>query len=94
MGDPDIAAGGAPAFAADRERVIEHLRELIEALDRRVPRLGEQGEVRIADEAAALRQKALERIAELQAATPPGGGSGSPTSRNGRASVVQDDAEQ
>ena len=49
-----------------RERLIEQLRELVAALDRRVPRLEREGEIRIADEAAALRQKALDRIEQLQ----------------------------
>ena len=49
-----------------RDRLIEQLRELVAALDRRVPRLEREGEIRIADEAAALRQKALDRIEQLQ----------------------------
>ena len=49
-----------------RERLIEQLRELVGALDRRVPHLEREGETRIADEAAALRQKAMDRLAELQ----------------------------
>jgi hypothetical protein len=49
-----------------RERLIEQLRELVAALDRRVPRLEREGEIRIADEAAALRQKALDRIEQLE----------------------------
>ena len=48
------------------ERLIEQLRELIAALDSRVPHLEREGETRIADEAAALRQKAMDRLAELQ----------------------------
>ena len=49
-----------------RESMIEDLRELITALNRRVPRLERTGEVVIAREAAALRDKALARIAELE----------------------------
>jgi hypothetical protein len=41
------------------------LQELIEALDRRLPRVQHAGEAAIASEASALRAKALERIAEL-----------------------------
>ena len=48
------------------ERLIEQLRELIAALDGRVPHLEREGEIRIADEAAALRQKAIDRLAQLQ----------------------------
>jgi hypothetical protein len=50
----------------DRQRLIDRLRELIEALDNRVPHLEREGETRIADDAAALRQKAVERLAELE----------------------------
>ena len=47
-------------------RTLEReLRELIAALDRRVPRVERAGEVSIAREAAALRQKAVARLAEL-----------------------------
>jgi hypothetical protein len=49
----------------DREALLRRLRELIEALDRRVPHLEREGEIRIAREAGALRQKAEDRIAEL-----------------------------
>jgi hypothetical protein len=50
-----------------RQRLLVHLHELVDALDRRVPHLERDGEVRIAGEAAALKQKALELIAELEA---------------------------
>ena len=49
-----------------RKRQIRHLRELIAALDRRVPRIERAGEVKIARDAAALRDKALKRIAALE----------------------------
>ena len=49
----------------DRNDLIGRLRELIEALESRVPHLEREGEVRITQDAAALKQKALERIAEL-----------------------------
>jgi hypothetical protein len=52
--------------AASRE--IDEMRELIAALDRRVPRLERTGEVEIARDAAALRRDALARIADLQQA--------------------------
>jgi hypothetical protein len=46
--------------------VIARLHELIEALDRRTPRPERPNERRIAVESATLREKALERIAQLQ----------------------------
>jgi hypothetical protein len=41
------------------------LEELIEALDRRVPRVEQLGEATIARDAAALRARAIARLAEL-----------------------------
>jgi hypothetical protein len=51
----------------DLPEKLRHLQELIAALDRRVPRVERVGEVSIAREAASLRDKALQRIAVLQA---------------------------
>jgi hypothetical protein len=48
---------------------MRHLRELIEAIDRRVPQLEGKGEARIARDAAALKDKALDRLAKLTLAT-------------------------
>jgi hypothetical protein len=45
---------------------IAHLRELIAALDRRVPMIERVGEADIARDAAALKGKALTRLAELE----------------------------
>jgi hypothetical protein len=53
---------------ADRELVVHTLRELVEALDRRVAHVERLGETRIASEAAALRKDAVNRIRELTAA--------------------------
>jgi len=50
---------------ADCELVVQALRELIEALDRRVAHVGRLGETRIAREAAALRKDAVNRIEQL-----------------------------
>jgi hypothetical protein len=50
----------------DRSSLVAQLRELIAALDNRVPQLEREGETRIADEAAALKQKAMARIAQLE----------------------------
>jgi hypothetical protein len=48
--------------------LIDDLNELIAALDRRVPRFERDGEVVIARDAAALKDAALQRIAELEQA--------------------------
>ena len=45
---------------------MRHLRELIAALDKRQPRIERVGETDIARDAAALKKKALQRLAELQ----------------------------
>jgi hypothetical protein len=54
---------------ADGDRAIaqRHLRELIAALDRRVPHCERVGEVEIARAATALRKKAEQRLAKLEA---------------------------
>ena len=46
-------------------QTIAALRELIEALDRRVPHVERAGEAQIAKDAAALRREAVDRIEEL-----------------------------
>jgi len=51
----------------DKSKQIRHLRELIAALDKRVPRIERVGEAEIARDAAELKKKALTRLAELQA---------------------------
>jgi len=51
---------------ADLAYKLRHLRELIAALDRRVPHVERAGEVAIARDAAVLKKKALERIAILE----------------------------
>ena len=48
--------------------VLGHLRELISALDRRLPQPRRPGEDAIARQAAALRSQAVARIAELEGA--------------------------
>jgi hypothetical protein len=45
--------------------LARELEELIAALDRRVPRVEQAGETSIARDAAALRAKAVRRLAEL-----------------------------
>ena len=54
--------------APERTRELE---ELIAALDRRVPRVEQAGEAEIARDAAALRAKAVERLAALVSGTGP-----------------------
>jgi hypothetical protein len=51
----------------ERTGAIRHLRELIAALDRRVPHMERVGETAIARDAATLRKKALARLAQLEA---------------------------
>ena len=50
-----------------RKHQVRHLRELIAALDRRVPHIERAGEIRIARDAAILRDKALKRLVALEA---------------------------
>jgi hypothetical protein len=52
---------------ADSDLVVHALRELVDALDRRVAHVERLGEARIAREAAALRTEAVNRIQELTA---------------------------
>jgi hypothetical protein len=63
---PDIAAADRDGTRADQ---IQLLRELIEALDRRIP-TSRSGEIQIARDAASLREKALKRIALLEPVQP------------------------
>lgn len=60
-------AGKKRIAESDRTRKLRHLHELIAALDRRVPRVERLGEFEIAREGRALREKTLQRIAELEA---------------------------
>jgi hypothetical protein len=57
-----------PDSRADVQPMIEDLRELVQALDRRVPQFERRGETDIARDAEALKNKALERIASLEGA--------------------------
>jgi hypothetical protein len=54
---------------AGEDLVVRALRELVDALDRRVAHVERLGEARIAREAAGLRKDALHRIQELTAAS-------------------------
>jgi hypothetical protein len=48
------------------QTVVRNLRELIAALDRRVPHLERDGEQSIARDAQELRRAALQRLCELE----------------------------
>jgi hypothetical protein len=50
----------------DRKRTVRHLRQLIDALNRRVPHIERVGEEQIARDAADLMGKALKRLKELE----------------------------
>jgi hypothetical protein len=49
-----------------RAHTIRELRELVEALDRRIPQVHRVGEASIARASAALRTAAMKRIEELE----------------------------
>ena len=51
-----------------KNKVVDALHELVEALDRRVRQVERLGETRIARDAAALREEAVNRIRELSGA--------------------------
>jgi hypothetical protein len=53
-------------MAVKKRQIARELDELIAALDRRVPQLERPDESAIADDAAVLRAKAVDRIAELR----------------------------
>jgi hypothetical protein len=52
--------------ARSNATLLRHLRELIAALDRRVPHIERVGESQIAADARALRRDAQLRVAELE----------------------------
>ena len=56
----------------ESSRILRELKELIAALDRRIPQIQRAGEAAIAREASALKNKALERIARLEREAPAG----------------------
>jgi hypothetical protein len=59
------------SVAMNAPDLARELEELIAALDRRVPRVAEAGEAAIARDAAALRAKAIDRLAELRSTPTP-----------------------
>lgn len=54
-------------MAINPNELARELHELIAALDRRVPRVEHAGEAAIARDAAALRDKAVRRLRDLEA---------------------------
>ena len=67
-------------MAVNLNELTRQLQELIAALDRRLPRVEQAGEVAIARDAAALREKAVRRLRELEEQSQSGGRQ-SPVSR-------------
>ena len=69
-----LSTGGrhaqGPLVAVSALDLTRELEELIAALDRRVPRVEQAGEAAIARDAAALRAKAVDRLAELARQSP------------------------
>lgn len=51
---------------AERKRAIRHLRQLVDALNRRVPHIERVGEAKIARDAAELMKQALKRLKALE----------------------------
>jgi hypothetical protein len=62
MASPDLSP-------ASQSELVRRLRDLVVALDQRVPHVERTGEAAIARDAQALRTKALRRIAEIEAAS-------------------------
>jgi len=58
------------AHASPVREMLSDLYALIEALDRRVPRLERIGEAQIAHDAAALRERAVSLIRRIENGTP------------------------
>jgi len=54
-----------------RKRAIRHLRQLIDALNRRVPHIERVGEAAIARDAAELMKQALKRLKALEKSDSP-----------------------
>jgi len=68
---PRRAARSCSVAVTDAQ-LASDLRELVEALDRRVSRVERAGEASIARDAAALRAKAMRRLADLGERKDPG----------------------
>jgi hypothetical protein len=55
-----------PTAIEIKERALRRLHELVAALDRRVAQVERAGEAEVTRDAAALREKALKRISEIE----------------------------
>ena len=65
-----MAKGNTRAAEIHRRETLADLQRLVEALDRRVPRLERVGEAEIAKDAAELRQQAVSLITKLMSEAP------------------------
>ena len=65
LGTLDADRGRVASESVSARDLARELEELIAALDRRVPRVEQAGEAAIARDAAALREKAVNRLATL-----------------------------
>ena len=63
-------SANSQSTAAEVQDMLSDLTELIAALDRRVPRLERIGEAQIAQDAADLRERALNLIQRIERNTP------------------------
>jgi hypothetical protein len=61
-----VVAAVTPSATTARAATVRQLRELIVALDRRVPQIERVGEIAIARAAAEIRSAAVKRIEELE----------------------------
>jgi hypothetical protein len=61
-----VGTTDTPESDADGTRLIHRLEELIASLDSRVPHLEREGEIQIARDTAALRDKTLRRLEQLK----------------------------
>ena len=82
-----------PVSASERS-VLDDLRELVAALDRRVSHLDRKGERDIARDAAALRAEAMNRIREIENEDCALTVTSSIFAVTVTGSIVEDDAEQ
>jgi hypothetical protein len=65
-----MSKGQRRAAETHRQEMMADLQRLVEALDRRVPRLEQVGEAQVAKDAAELRHKAVDLIAKLRSEAP------------------------
>ena len=65
-----IVQPAAPCGTTQAREMLTDLYELVEALDRRVPRLERLGEDQIVHDAADLRERAVSLIKRIEGTTP------------------------